>query len=376
MSLRILAAICTVAVATSAQNEHDAAPAPAGSRSPLQRADLDDTTFANVAADVPRALISIPVTSSERSSINKYKQFRLGMRRFQEIFIKQYLRLALTNAAAAAAIQSSQKQKVPHADSITRHLIERYLKHADVLTRHLPNFQENFKQYLLHRELDNTTLAATAASAPRSRFRITRSHMKQLQEIFIQQYLPMALTTSIIFGLTVPSAGQKLMSWTIGTWTMVPTICVTYIFFFAGANLKMGEVKKAFQAIWTLLYGIVTINFITPFLAIPVSMLPFLAHDLRVGFVLFLQHGDFSQCWRGNGKASQSRCCFRASAGLHNKHHWHFHCSFLPEDVAGRSRSNTYQPSPDLNKFDLDGPPPSLCGSRVQIYSWGGKILG
>eukprot|EP00746_Dinoflagellata_sp_MGD_P063866 gnl/MRDRNA2_/MRDRNA2_26750_c0_seq1.p1 gnl/MRDRNA2_/MRDRNA2_26750_c0~~gnl/MRDRNA2_/MRDRNA2_26750_c0_seq1.p1 ORF type:complete len:307 (-),score=43.23 gnl/MRDRNA2_/MRDRNA2_26750_c0_seq1:29-949(-) len=50
----------------------------------------------------------------------------------------------------------------------------------------------------------------------------------------------------------------------------------------------MAEAKKAFQAVGVLLYGIITINFFTPFLALLVGHLPFLTKELQTGFVLFV----------------------------------------------------------------------------------------
>jgi len=135
------------------------------------------------------------------------------------------------------------------------------------------------------RQGSKTTVRQGNATATTSQM----SKLQSLADFVVKQYLPIVLTAAVVLGLTVPSVGKNLAEIKIGNLCSVQTVkvCVCYIFFVQGLLLKTDEVKKACAAVWPVLYGISTILFITPLVSIPVNLLGFLQHDLRIGLVVF-----------------------------------------------------------------------------------------
>lgn len=109
----------------------------------------------------------------------------------------------------------------------------------------------------------------------------------KLKDLFVKNYLPIALTFAVVFGLAFPSLGQELAAINVRGCNVV-TICAAYIFFVQGTMLKLSEIKRVFTAVPPLLYGLTTMLVIPPLMSIPVNSLTFLQEELRTGFALFL----------------------------------------------------------------------------------------
>ena len=105
--------------------------------------------------------------------------------------------------------------------------------------------------------------------------------------ILNKHMLPIGLTLAIIIALGIPQIGIAVGSLRVEGWGIVQTICVVLIFICSGLSLKTDDILKAIRAYRASLFGVVSILFITPLLALVPGELPFLPLEFQIGFLLF-----------------------------------------------------------------------------------------
>ncbi|KAH9557854.1 hypothetical protein CY35_07G106600 [Sphagnum magellanicum] len=94
-------------------------------------------------------------------------------------------------------------------------------------------------------------------------------------------FLPIALVTGVAIGLTFPQPGQLMQQWGVSKWT------TSAIFVISGLTLSTGDVAKAAKAWPAVLFGLVSILFITPLMAVPVLRLNLVPRELVTGLAIF-----------------------------------------------------------------------------------------
>jgi sodium/bile acid cotransporter 7 len=107
----------------------------------------------------------------------------------------------------------------------------------------------------------------------------------------LKHFLVLGLLLAIIVGAAAPVLGAAISRWDLcgglGCVGGVQTICVVVIFVITGLTLKTDEVKEALRAWPEAIYGILSILFLTPLLALVPRELSFLPREFQIGFILF-----------------------------------------------------------------------------------------
>ena len=104
----------------------------------------------------------------------------------------------------------------------------------------------------------------------------------------LKHFLPLGLLFAVLLGLTVPQLGVFVASLKVGDCGVVQTFAVCLIFIISGLTLNTDDIKKALRAWPAIVYGIMSINFLTPLLPLVLRpFLPFLPHEFQYGFLLF-----------------------------------------------------------------------------------------
>ena len=107
------------------------------------------------------------------------------------------------------------------------------------------------------------------------------------EPFLLKHFLPLGLVCALLIGLVVPGFGQGLASLKVGTWGAVQSLCMVFVFVISGLTLKTDDIRAALRAWKATVFGVISILFITPTLALLPSQLPFLRPDFQVGFLLF-----------------------------------------------------------------------------------------
>ena len=116
---------------------------------------------------------------------------------------------------------------------------------------------------------------------------MSASCWKRTRPVLLKHFLPIGLLLAILLGLAVPQLGVAVASIKIGEVGIVQTIAVCLIFIISGLTLKTDDILKAIRAWQATTYGILSINFLTPLLALVTTQLDFLPREFQFGFLLF-----------------------------------------------------------------------------------------
>ena len=106
------------------------------------------------------------------------------------------------------------------------------------------------------------------------------SPAQSLRQFVADQFLPLALVTSLIMGFVAPDAGVAAAS------ANLPAYTTTGIFILSGLSLRRGEALTALKAVSSVLFGATSILLLTPLAASLALALP-LSRELRVGLAVF-----------------------------------------------------------------------------------------
>jgi len=103
----------------------------------------------------------------------------------------------------------------------------------------------------------------------------------------LKHFLPLGLVCALLIGLVIPGFGQALAALKAGEWSLVQSLCMVFIFVISGLTLKTDDIRAAIRAWKATTFGVTSILFITPTLALLPGQLPFLVKEFQVGFLLF-----------------------------------------------------------------------------------------
>jgi sodium/bile acid cotransporter 7 len=106
------------------------------------------------------------------------------------------------------------------------------------------------------------------------------SPAQPLRQFVADQFLPLALVTSLIMGFVAPDAGVAAAS------AHLPAYTTTAIFILSGLSLRRGEALTALKAVSSVLFGITSILLLTPLAASLALALP-LPRELCLGLAVF-----------------------------------------------------------------------------------------
>jgi len=110
---------------------------------------------------------------------------------------------------------------------------------------------------------------------------------EKVKRALLIHFLPIGLVVAILLGLTVPKAGQAVASVKIYGKGVFETVCVVTIFVISGLTLSTDDITAAMKAWNATLFGVISILFITPLMALVPQGLKFMPQEFRVGFLLF-----------------------------------------------------------------------------------------
>ena len=92
-----------------------------------------------------------------------------------------------------------------------------------------------------------------------------KQRQKQVFRMLLKYHLPIGLFCGVLFGYLVPDPGQECASIDSGFYGMgLSSLDIFIIFFISGLKLKTDDVTRACKAYVSLMYGLVSILFITP----------------------------------------------------------------------------------------------------------------
>lgn len=117
----------------------------------------------------------------------------------------------------------------------------------------------------------------------------TSSSYKRWHAFALKHFLPLGLLLAILLGLTLPQLGTAAASLKVGEWGVVQTFAICNIFIVTGLTLKTDDLMQAIRAWRATTFGIASINFLTPLLALATTRVPreFLCREFQYGFLLF-----------------------------------------------------------------------------------------
>ena len=113
------------------------------------------------------------------------------------------------------------------------------------------------------------------------------SVLVRVTKFCLRHFLVLGLVVVLSLGMTVPQLGSWAASARVGEWGVVKTIAICIIFLISGLTLRTDDVIGALKEWPALLFGIVSILFITPLLALVPMRLTFMPKEFRYGLLLF-----------------------------------------------------------------------------------------
>lgn len=125
--------------------------------------------------------------------------------------------------------------------------------------------------------MNNTSLKKVVRDSSTESVKRT-SLLKRVQFAVFKNFLSICLVSFVTFGIFVPKPGVFLSE--------LPThyICIVLIFFHSGLKLKTGELKDALKSFKGLVWGVVSILFVTPIIGGKVTgLLPYVSKALPTG---------------------------------------------------------------------------------------------
>ena len=109
----------------------------------------------------------------------------------------------------------------------------------------------------------------------------------KVKQFVIANFLPLGFMVATIFSLSYPYPGRVVGSWKSSGMGIVQAVNNAMVFFISGLTLNTKEMAAAIAKKWPLLFGIITILFITPCFAFPLILLPLQPKEFAAGLAIF-----------------------------------------------------------------------------------------
>ena len=102
-----------------------------------------------------------------------------------------------------------------------------------------------------------------------------------------KHFLPLGLVGAIALALAWPAPGAASSNLQLGEYLTLTSACVCVIFLISGLTLATDEIRAALRARAATAFGVASILFLTPLLALAPGQLGFLPQEFRYGLLLF-----------------------------------------------------------------------------------------
>ena len=163
---------------------------------------------------------------------------------------------------------------------------------------------------------------------------------QKMRKFALKHFLPLGLVLAILVGLIIPQIGAAFASVRIGNYGVFQTLFVFVIFIITGLTLKTDDIKKALKAWQATLFGVTSILFITPLLALVPQHLPFLPTEFQIGFLLFCTMPTTINSGVALANAAKGNFALRSASDGHQQFARHLHCPILPLSTPLRRRNH------------------------------------
>ena len=99
--------------------------------------------------------------------------------------------------------------------------------------------------------------------------------------------MPVGFFVALIWAMALPYPGQVAASWKVDNFLTVAYLNNTIVFLLSGITLQVDQLKAMCKSPLIVLYGILTINFITTVLCVPIRSLPLQPEEFAIGLSIF-----------------------------------------------------------------------------------------
>lgn len=153
----------------------------------------------------------------------------------------------------------------------------------------LINYRDNMAE---NQETDLTQTSGSKINSTLFAIRKTsKEYLAQSLQVYIDNFLICSYALIVIISLLYPFPGKSLSSYQVGNnpfhLTVVDYINNVLIFLISGLQLRTEDISNLWNYKTPVIYGIVTINFLTTLLAFALIRLPFPTKEFSIGLMIF-----------------------------------------------------------------------------------------
>lgn len=110
---------------------------------------------------------------------------------------------------------------------------------------------------------------------------------KKAATFIVENFLLVGFCGAVLIAFLYPFGGKLFYSWMTGDFHIIELLNNCLVFFISGVTLKLEELKVVLKYKLTIVYSLLTINFLTTLLAFVLINLPYLTKDFATGVVIF-----------------------------------------------------------------------------------------
>ena len=114
------------------------------------------------------------------------------------------------------------------------------------------------------------------------------SILTTLQQIIVKNFLILGIFVSIIISLSFPLPGIFLGGIVRDRIHIISFCCICMVFYISGITLKIGEMNRILLHYKGIIYGLVTINFITTLVCFALREIKFKSNDFQLGIYIYI----------------------------------------------------------------------------------------
>lgn len=114
-----------------------------------------------------------------------------------------------------------------------------------------------------------------------------QSFLTEAKRIAIDNFLLLGFCCAVIVSLMCPSPGRYLFTIGLGDTHTIDLLNNCCVFFISGLTLRVEALKAVMKHKWTIVYSLVTINFLSTLVSFALVRLPYLSHSFSTGVTIF-----------------------------------------------------------------------------------------
>jgi len=113
--------------------------------------------------------------------------------------------------------------------------------------------------------------------------------LEAVRRFVVENFLVVGFSVAVVFSLSYPLPGQYMGSIIVGSWNirLIQFLNNIIVFLISGLALQSINAKALLDSGCMLMYGILTINFITTLVAFIMIRLPFSTTSYALGLAIF-----------------------------------------------------------------------------------------